>query len=174
VTHEPASSKRQCARLSEAEIAHYRREGWVIPEFRLAHDEVTPMRDALNELIRANPGVRPEKLVSAHIEGDNGEGVRGDARFLDLARDAELVEDLPFLDVASPGQRTCFAATSKSQFIGPGFFGKRLQGSTTIFPMTSRRSSARSASTARPSGYRAESDAPDWGRAPAPARCPAE
>ena len=36
--------------------------------------------------------MRPEKLVSAHIEGDNGEGVRGDARFLALARDPRIVE----------------------------------------------------------------------------------
>lgn len=80
------------ARLSEAEIAQYHRDGWVIPRFRLPEDEVARMRGALDALIGANPGVRPEKLVSAHIEGDNGEGVRGDARFLDLARDPRIVE----------------------------------------------------------------------------------
>lgn len=87
-----ATQQGRSARMSEAEIAHYHREGWVIPAFRLADAEVTQMRDALDDLIRANPGVRPEKLVSAHIEGDNGEGVRGDARFLDLARDPRIVE----------------------------------------------------------------------------------
>ena len=92
VKHEQLTSERDGARLSETEIAHYHREGWLIPQFRLADDEVTRLRDALDELIRANPGVRPEKLVSAHIEGDNGEGVRGDARFLDLARDTRIVE----------------------------------------------------------------------------------
>ena len=34
----------------------------------------------------------PEKLVSAHVEGANGEGVRGSRAFLDLARDPEIVE----------------------------------------------------------------------------------
>jgi len=46
-------------------------------------------------LLRRNPGVRPEKLVSAHLEGDadgNGEGVRGVAQFLELARDREIVD----------------------------------------------------------------------------------
>ena len=80
------------ARLSPDEIAHYQREGWVIPEFRLSPRRVAQMHDALNELIHRNPGVRPEKLVSAHIEGDNGEGVRGSRAFLDLARDPEIVE----------------------------------------------------------------------------------
>ena len=88
---DPASSHPR-ARLSEAEIAHYHGEGWVIPGFRLPQDEITRMREALDALIAANPGVRPEKLVSAHIDGDNGEGVRGDARFLALARDPRLVE----------------------------------------------------------------------------------
>src|SRR5207244_683922 len=70
------------ARLDADEIAHYRQEGWVVPRFRLPAHEVERLREALDALIAANPAVRPEKLVSAHVEGDNGEGVRGDARFL--------------------------------------------------------------------------------------------
>ncbi len=80
------------ARLEDDEIAHYRREGWVVPRFRLPPARVAAMVDALESLLRQNPGVRPEKLVSAHIEGDNGEGVRGSRAFLDLARDPEIVE----------------------------------------------------------------------------------
>jgi len=78
--------------LSTEEINHYRREGWVVPRFRLPAARMAAMVDALETLLRQNPGVRPEKLVSAHIEGDNGEGVRGSRAFLDLARDAEIVE----------------------------------------------------------------------------------
>lgn len=80
------------ARLQDAEIAHYRSEGWVIPHYCLPPARVALMADALDTLLRSNPGVRPEKLVSAHIEGDNGEGVRGSRAFLDLARDPEIVE----------------------------------------------------------------------------------
>ncbi|WP_280152235.1 phytanoyl-CoA dioxygenase family protein [Piscinibacter sp. XHJ-5] len=80
------------ARLSGSEIEHYRREGWLIPQFTLPAQRVAQMAEALDRLIRDNPGVRPEKLVSAHIEGDNGEGVRGSREFLDLAMDPEIVE----------------------------------------------------------------------------------
>jgi ectoine hydroxylase-related dioxygenase (phytanoyl-CoA dioxygenase family) len=80
------------ARLSAHEIAHYQAEGWVIPQFRLPAARVAQMREALDALIRNNPGVRPEKLVSAHVEGDNGEGVRGSRQFLELAMDPEIVE----------------------------------------------------------------------------------
>jgi ectoine hydroxylase-related dioxygenase (phytanoyl-CoA dioxygenase family) len=80
------------ARLQGDEIAQYRTEGWVVPRFRLSAARMAAMVDALETLLRQNPGVRPEKLVSAHIEGDNGEGVRGSRAFLDLARDPEIVE----------------------------------------------------------------------------------
>ncbi|TWO68725.1 phytanoyl-CoA dioxygenase family protein [Caenimonas sedimenti] len=78
--------------LAQAEIERYAAEGWVKPAWRLPPERVDEMRDALDELIRRNPGVRPEKLVSAHIEGDNGEGVHGSAAFLELARDPGIVE----------------------------------------------------------------------------------
>ena len=80
------------ARLDADEIAHYHQEGFVVPRFRLPAHEVAGLREALDALIAANPGVRPEKLVSAHVQGDNGEGVHGDARFLALARDPRIVE----------------------------------------------------------------------------------
>lgn len=80
------------ARLQPDEIEHYRREGWVVPHYRLPQARVAQMVEALERLLRDNRGVRPEKLVSAHIEGDNGEGVRGSRAFLDLARDPEIVE----------------------------------------------------------------------------------
>jgi hypothetical protein len=65
------------ARLEIDEIAHYRSEGWVIPHYALTPARLALMVDALETLLCDNPGVRPEKLVSAHIEDDNGEGVRG-------------------------------------------------------------------------------------------------
>jgi ectoine hydroxylase-related dioxygenase (phytanoyl-CoA dioxygenase family) len=80
------------ARLAAHEIAHYQSEGWVVPQFTIPPVRVAQMCDALEQLLRDNPGVRPEKLVSAHIEGDNGEGVRGSRQFLELAQDPEIVE----------------------------------------------------------------------------------
>jgi Phytanoyl-CoA dioxygenase (PhyH) len=84
------------AKLCAHEIEQYQQQGWVIPEFRLPATQVQTMVDALNELIRRNPDVRPEKLVSAHVERagnqDNGEGVRGVADFLALAKNPDIVE----------------------------------------------------------------------------------
>jgi Phytanoyl-CoA dioxygenase (PhyH) len=83
------------ARLDPQEVQTYHREGWLVPQWQLPAERAAQMRSALDELLRRNPGVRPEKLVSAHIErpaGDNGEGVKGVADFLALARDEAIVE----------------------------------------------------------------------------------
>ena len=83
--------------LTPEQIQTYQREGWLVPDHRLEPAFVTELQDALNELIRNNPGVRPEKLVSAHVQGDNREGVKGSKRFLELAMHppiVDLVEDL--------------------------------------------------------------------------------
>ena len=92
MTEPHADATLEAARLGADEIARYHAEGWLVPRFRLPAAQADGMRTALDALIRANPGVRPEKLVSAHIEGDNGEGVRGSAKFLELARDPHIVE----------------------------------------------------------------------------------
>lgn len=84
------------AKLLPNEIEHYQQQGWVVPGYCLPPTQVDGMVNALNELIRRNPDVRPEKLVSAHVERtgnqDNGEGVRGVADFLALAKNPDIVE----------------------------------------------------------------------------------
>jgi ectoine hydroxylase-related dioxygenase (phytanoyl-CoA dioxygenase family) len=79
-------------KLSEAEVERYRSRGYVVPRYRIAPERVAALRHTLERLIRDNPDVRPERLVSAHLEGNNTEGIKGSREFLDLARDPELVE----------------------------------------------------------------------------------
>ena len=78
--------------LSEQDIAHYHANGYVIPKYRLEPEFLKELQDALNTLIANNPGVRPEKLVSAHIEGRNDEGVTGSQNFLQLAMHPPIID----------------------------------------------------------------------------------
>jgi hypothetical protein len=84
------------AHLSETQINNYHKEGWLIPDFRLSASEIAHLRRVLDDLIAANPEVRPEKLVSAHVVGAGGgkntEGVSGSDEFLKLAMHPEIVE----------------------------------------------------------------------------------
>jgi ectoine hydroxylase-related dioxygenase (phytanoyl-CoA dioxygenase family) len=82
--------------LSDAEVRQYHELGYLVPSFRLDALLVENLREALDRLIRDNPGVRPEKLVSAHLSGRGGranaEGVRGQAAFLALARHEQILD----------------------------------------------------------------------------------
>ena len=87
--------------LSALEISQFQAQGYLIPGFRLPHERVDSLRSTLDQLILDNPGVRPEKLVSAHVVGKNNaandEGVKGSKAFLELAMEPailDLVEQL--------------------------------------------------------------------------------
>jgi hypothetical protein len=83
---------RSTARLDAAEIDTYRRDGLVIPSYRLPAGQLTSLQTALDELIAANPGVRPEQLISAHVAKGGGERVKGHHAFLDFAHDAAILD----------------------------------------------------------------------------------
>ena len=84
------------ARLTDGEVLLYREQGYLIPGFRLPAEKVERLRHSLDRLIRDNPDVRPEKLVSAHVVGAGGgnnmDGVRGHKDFLDLAMDPDILD----------------------------------------------------------------------------------
>jgi Phytanoyl-CoA dioxygenase (PhyH) len=80
------------AGLLAHELEHFREHGYVVPQFRLRPERVAQLRTALDALIERNPGVRPEHLVSAHVENPGREGVKGSKVFLDLARDPEMID----------------------------------------------------------------------------------
>jgi len=80
------------AQLTAAELDQYKSAGYVVPAYALPSEQVTALRETLDDLIARNPDVRPEKLVSAHIEGRNDEGVVGSSMFLELARDPNILD----------------------------------------------------------------------------------
>jgi hypothetical protein len=80
------------AHLTPDERDRYRHDGYVVPGFRLAAQKVDRLRIMLDRLIRDNPTIRPERLVSAHIEGRNAEGVSGSRDFLELAMEPDIVD----------------------------------------------------------------------------------
>ena len=78
--------------LSAQEIEVFRRDGLVVPRYRLAPDLLATLRDALDRLIANNPAVRPEQLISPHIAHGNTENVQGNDGFLQLARSPAILD----------------------------------------------------------------------------------
>jgi len=77
--------------LEVAECTAYRANGYIVPKHRLPAATVARLRTTLDRLISENPGIRPERLVSVHLEGRNAEGVKGSRDFLELAMNPEIV-----------------------------------------------------------------------------------
>ncbi len=80
------------AGLSAAEAETYRRDGYLIPDYRLPEEKLATLQRALDKLIADNPGVRPEQLISIHVDGRNAEGTVGSKVFLDLAQDPDILD----------------------------------------------------------------------------------
>jgi Phytanoyl-CoA dioxygenase (PhyH) len=79
------------ARLSPDEVEHYEEQGFLVPSYRLPWPQVERLRAALDQLIADNPGIRPEKLVSPHLE-HSAEGIRGNRAFMDIANDPAILD----------------------------------------------------------------------------------
>ena len=68
--------------LRQSEIRQYHEEGYLIPQIALGKSEIEELKLAVERVLEANSGIRPEQLVSVHIDRLNDEGVRGDRTFL--------------------------------------------------------------------------------------------
>src|SRR5579872_4907853 len=87
-----SAAAREKIRLSPREINTYRDEGLVVPEYRVPAAKLAGLREGLEQLIKDNPTVRTEKLISAPITGYHNEGVRGNSTFFEFATDPEILD----------------------------------------------------------------------------------
>ena len=86
------SSNSQQARPARADIEAYRKDGLIIPEYRLPAAQLDGLRAALEDVLAANPDVRPEQLISIHIKSGGGERTRGNDAFLEFAHDPAILD----------------------------------------------------------------------------------
>ena len=78
--------------LSQSEINHYHDEGFLIPQLTLEGSEIEELKHAVDRVLDANSGIRPEQLISVHIDRLNDEGVRGDRAFFELANHPKILD----------------------------------------------------------------------------------
>jgi ectoine hydroxylase-related dioxygenase (phytanoyl-CoA dioxygenase family) len=79
-------------RLSEAEVAAYHRDGFVVPSHRLSAETVAAMRAATADLMETYPRIPTEGLVSPHIRYAGTDRPDIHERFLDFCREPELLD----------------------------------------------------------------------------------
>ena len=78
--------------LSQSEVNHYHDQGFLIPQMTLEGSEIEELKHAVDRVLEANSGIRPEQLISVHIDRLNDEGVRGDRAFFELAKHSKILD----------------------------------------------------------------------------------
>ena len=78
--------------LSQSEINHYHDEGFLIPQLTLEESEIAELKHAVDRVLDANSEIRPEQLISVHIDRLNDEGVQGDRAFFELANHPKILD----------------------------------------------------------------------------------
>ncbi|MGE0313166.1 MAG: phytanoyl-CoA dioxygenase family protein [Lautropia sp.] len=79
-------------RLDDAEIETYRRDGLVVPDYRLPEDMLERMRAEVADLLRRHPDVRPEQLSGPHNPWGQSASVVGSDAWLDFCRHPEVLD----------------------------------------------------------------------------------
>ncbi|MEC8394950.1 MAG: hypothetical protein VX003_08815 [SAR324 cluster bacterium] len=59
--------------LSQSEINHYHDQGFLIPQMTLEGSEIEELKHAVDRVLEANSGIRPEQLISVHVDRLNDE-----------------------------------------------------------------------------------------------------
>ena len=72
-------------RLSEAEIETYRRDGLVVPDYRLDEGLLDRMRQALTRLMYDNPHLSSDIVVCPHLMNSGTQNLKGSADWLEFA-----------------------------------------------------------------------------------------
>jgi hypothetical protein len=78
--------------LSDVEVAAYKRDGHLTPKHRLSDDLLARVTRCIETLFAANPDIRPEQLVGAHIARSADTGVRGVDELLECARHPDILD----------------------------------------------------------------------------------
>jgi len=80
------------AALTSEEVRTYRDDGYVVPSYGVPEEKMAVLSAAMEEVISANAGTRPEQLPNVHITNGAGTRLKGHPAFLDIALDEDLLD----------------------------------------------------------------------------------
>ncbi len=78
--------------LSQAEVETYRRDGLVVPEYRVAPDLLAEIRAALDRLLAANPESDRNVMICPHLTGHGPGALDGESVWLEWAGHPDFLD----------------------------------------------------------------------------------
>ncbi len=83
--------------LDAAEVETYRRDGYVVPKYRLPKNELSRLHSQIQRLIEDNPRLRNKLIPAAHVPSFNDIGIKTNGEIMEFASYPDildLIEDL--------------------------------------------------------------------------------
>ena len=78
--------------LSRDEIEAYRRDGYVVPQFRFSGEKLARLQQLADELIDANKEFGDTPMVCPHVPGGGAQGLHGNRAWLDYSADSDVLD----------------------------------------------------------------------------------
>ena len=78
--------------LTDAEVARYHDDGYIVPDFRLPAEMLDRMRDALDRLNQANPHLSGDNMLCPHLTDAGVQSLRGDPVWLEFAALPDILD----------------------------------------------------------------------------------
>jgi hypothetical protein len=79
-------------RLSEDEIAAYRRDGYLVPRFRLQGSALARLQHLMAVLVADNPGLIDQPIPGPHVPGSGVQGLKAGPGWLEIAAHPAIVD----------------------------------------------------------------------------------
>lgn len=88
--------------LGEDEIAAYRRDGYLVPRWRLPQTALARLQRLMDSLAQDNPDLLDQPVIGAHLPGSGVQGLKTEPGWIDIAthpRILDMVEQLVGPDI---------------------------------------------------------------------------
>ena len=78
--------------LSNEDIENYKRDGYLVPRFRLTSDDLLCLQGLIEQLVTDNPDRLDQAMVSPHIRGSAVQGLRASGNWLPISTHPHIVD----------------------------------------------------------------------------------
>lgn len=82
----------QAIPLTEAELQAYRRDGYIVPRFRLTGQDLEELQASIDRLVNDNPTLLNQAIVSPHLPGSGVQGLKSSGDLVRTATHPAIVD----------------------------------------------------------------------------------
>ncbi|MDB5872071.1 MAG: phytanoyl-CoA dioxygenase family protein [Ramlibacter sp.] len=78
--------------LSPQEISHYKRDGYLVPDYRLSGERLAKLQQLTEQLVADNPTLLNKAIVGLHVPGAGPQGLKTTKDWVEVATDPDILD----------------------------------------------------------------------------------